>query len=614
MLQFLQAGRNREARILLKSLPKSPATLALWGKYSLLQGDLQEAVSSYRQSLILSDSTANSITLAYLLLLLSEKRAEASTDLRQEAKNLLLRSLSRIDRNSPLDEARAYLYLGKIESKYLEIAKRKIYAWSNERIKAIYLINLFDISADRAVLFKALESVADSRLRSYIYYKLGEFDKAISLAESESLGDLSWMYLFSKALSLPHSIERESYLNAAAKTLSLTRRSSLSYFAFPEMFGAGLSPKSVYEQLAIDYLESGRNASERVDKALEALRMLKSQSLLQLFVDDCFERSLPSAHLPSGSAKINTLVGEKKTYIILEKGNVKKIFKVAISKDEIQNLVRQFREQLQDVATEDYLKTSQTLYDLLIRPLEPDLQDISYLIYDNNSSLANFPLAALYDGRKFLIESLPLVYASGLQAQSAKKKGGSGVFLGAVPNPPAPWTSLPYTKTEVRTVAEILGVSYSSNTKASDLKSSLTSSKVGTVHIASHIKLRQNLVDSEIVLSDRVLGMEDFESYLQNRPTSLDLLILSGCDTAVGDSRWVLGLAGLALKNDVRQVVASLWSINDADTARLIELFYQYRSAGMAEYQALQKAQVSLIRDIQSYTPASWASFVYIRN
>ena len=55
----------------------------------------------------------------------------------------------------------------------------------------------------------------------------------------------------------------------------------------------------------------------------------------------------------------------------------------------------------------------------------------------------------------------------------------------------------------------------------------------------------------------------------------LDLLVLSACETAVGDDRAALGLAGIALKAGARSAVATLWAINDDATSRLVMNFYE---------------------------------------
>jgi CHAT domain-containing protein len=69
-------------------------------------------------------------------------------------------------------------------------------------------------------------------------------------------------------------------------------------------------------------------------------------------------------------------------------------------------------------------------------------------------------------------------------------------------------------------------------------------------------------------------------------------MVLSACDTAEGDERAVLGLAGVAVKAGARSVMASLWSVNVASTARLVSLFFEnLKNSTLSKAQALQRAQ-----------------------
>jgi CHAT domain-containing protein len=50
---------------------------------------------------------------------------------------------------------------------------------------------------------------------------------------------------------------------------------------------------------------------------------------------------------------------------------------------------------------------------------------------------------------------------------------------------------------------------------------------------------------------------------------------LSACETAAGDKRAALGIAGVAVRAGARSTVASLWSLNDESTAALMSEFYR---------------------------------------
>ncbi len=103
--------------------------------------------------------------------------------------------------------------------------------------------------------------------------------------------------------------------------------------------------------------------------------------------------------------------------------------------------------------------------------------------------------------------------------------------------------------------------------------------------------------------------------YSEHREKALELLVLSACETATGDDRAALGLAGVALKAGARSAVASLWYVSDQAAGALVVDFHRaLQSAGQSKAHALQAAQRKLA-SIQRYAhPAYWAPFLLIGN
>jgi len=101
------------------------------------------------------------------------------------------------------------------------------------------------------------------------------------------------------------------------------------------------------------------------------------------------------------------------------------------------------------------------------------------------------------------------------------------------------------------------------------------------------------------------------------REQPIELLTLSVCKTAVGDDRAALGLAGVAvaLKAGARSALASLWFVDDEATYLTITEFYrQLRQQGLPKAQALQAAQVNMLKQKRYAHPAYWSPFVLIGN
>jgi CHAT domain-containing protein len=91
-----------------------------------------------------------------------------------------------------------------------------------------------------------------------------------------------------------------------------------------------------------------------------------------------------------------------------------------------------------------------------------------------------------------------------------------------------------------------------------------------------------------------------------------DLVTLSACDTALGAEMGGEGLLGLTRAFQyagARSVLASLWSVGDESTARLMERFYRYLGSGETKDRALRAAQLDLIRSADASAPFHWAAF-----
>jgi CHAT domain-containing protein len=91
-----------------------------------------------------------------------------------------------------------------------------------------------------------------------------------------------------------------------------------------------------------------------------------------------------------------------------------------------------------------------------------------------------------------------------------------------------------------------------------------------------------------------------------------DLVVLSACETALGDIKGTEGVFGLqrAFKlAGVKNMLLSLWPVPDEETTELMKEFYANKLSGMTNYQAFNSAQVNMRKN---YPPYFWAGFVLI--
>jgi CHAT domain-containing protein len=140
------------------------------------------------------------------------------------------------------------------------------------------------------------------------------------------------------------------------------------------------------------------------------------------------------------------------------------------------------------------------------------------------------------------------------------------------------------------------------------------------VHLATHGKFSSQQEDTFILTWDGRLDVGQLNSFLQanelRRSDPIELLVLSACETASGDKRAALGLAGVAVRAGARSTVASLWSVDDAATAALMGRFYEeIASQKVTRAEALRQAQLSILNDPRFRRhPYFWAPFILLGN
>lgn len=137
---------------------------------------------------------------------------------------------------------------------------------------------------------------------------------------------------------------------------------------------------------------------------------------------------------------------------------------------------------------------------------------------------------------------------------------------------------------------------------------------VGIVHIASHGEFDADADQNFVLAYDAKIPMGRLGAIVGRTrlrtEEPLELLVLSACQTAAGDDRASLGLAGVALRAGARSALATLWSVNDAAATALIARFYEELAAGASR--ALQRAQLELLSTPALRYPAHWAAFLLI--
>ncbi|RAK62783.1 CHAT domain-containing protein [Phenylobacterium kunshanense] len=268
------------------------------------------------------------------------------------------------------------------------------------------------------------------------------------------------------------------------------------------------------------------------------------------------------------------------------------------------------------------------LYDLLIKPVEAELAPGAVLAVVPDGPLRSLPFAVLLDDQnRFLIQKTRVSVAPSL----AYTEPGSGdttrqQLLAAslemeVRLPAGSFEKLEGTGAEARVAAVADGERIArswviENFRKADLVQALTREQVDVLHLATHASFNGRSDRAFIVANGEMILLSELRQILaQNRTRGdeLDLLVLSACETAVGDDEASMGLAGAAVQAGARSAIASLWPVNDAGTAELMKSFYQLYRDGRSKSAALREAQLRMIESGgMNANPNIWAAFTLL--
>ncbi|NJK49090.1 CHAT domain-containing protein [Candidatus Gracilibacteria bacterium] len=94
----------------------------------------------------------------------------------------------------------------------------------------------------------------------------------------------------------------------------------------------------------------------------------------------------------------------------------------------------------------------------------------------------------------------------------------------------------------------------------------------------------------------QLLQLSDQLGWSEANSSPVELLVLSACQTALGDRNAELGFAGLAVAAGVKSVLASLWNVSDLGTLGLMSQFYQDFSESSNKSEALRQAQLAMLK------------------
>jgi CHAT domain-containing protein len=333
-----------------------------------------------------------------------------------------------------------------------------------------------------------------------------------------------------------------------------------------------------------------------------------------------------------GTVALYTVVTENRYRVILTTPNIQIDGKTEISAADLNKKVFAYRDALRNIET-DPRPLAKELYDILIKPVEKDLQaaNARTLVWSLDGTLRYIPVATLSpDGKSYLIEKYRNVVTTPATREDVSDSDAEWRALGVgvsesstIENPENPdelikFSPIPGTRTELMRIVRdenqpsengilsgrrFLDKDFTIKSLADSLaeKNPAGRRKYTAVHIASHFQLGSNWTNSFLLLGNgQILTLKDLKNSNAIDFGGVELVTLSACDTASAtdsNGKEIDSLAEVIQLKNGKAVLAALWAVADESTPLLMSEFYRLRKENprMTKAEAMQRAQAAFL-------------------
>ena len=502
-----------------------------------------------------------------------------------------------------------------------------------------------------ALLTRALEVAhgpAQARNRSYalgylgeLYERRGRWQEALDLTRRATLSALEadapdalyrWQWQAAR-LQLASGDRRTalaSYRRAVVTLAELRAQAALSAATWSAT--AGRTVEDLYVEL-IDLLLT--EAATRQDPAEEQALLVEVrdtfearqvEELRDYFHDECLaaQRKATPEDIPGTAVVYPIILADRLEILVGGSGRLER-FLSPVDRVTLTAEVQAFRSKLTRRTTREYLRHAHTLYQWLIGPIEETLRERSpeTVVFVPDGPLRTIPFAALWDrdAREFLIERYPVAVVPSLSLTDPRpiERGRVQILAAGISESVGGYPALEAVPEEIAAVSRnfpgltLLNEQFS----VARFSEEVERRPFGIIHVASHAEFTDDPSQSFLLAYDGKISMDRLAQLVATTrfrsQQPLELLTLSACSTAAGNERAALGLAGIALRAGARSALATLWSVSDQASSKLIIEFYaQLSKPEFSRAQALQQAQLQLIAERGFRHPAFWSPFILI--
>jgi CHAT domain-containing protein len=458
--------------------------------------------------------------------------------------------------------------------------------------------------------------------------------QALQLAQAINASDVAyqWQWQLGRILKSQGAIKPATAAYEVAFTTLKSLRSDLVAINSDIQFSFREAVEPVYREYVELLLNPGESLEPTQEQLKQARQVIESLQLAELdnfFRSACLQgKIVPVEQIQQSSAAlIYPIILQDRLEVILSLPQQPlRHYAAKVSQTEVEKIVEQLRENLEKpFTTPEGKDLAAKVYDWLIRPVETQLtqSQVKTLVFVLDGALRNVPMAALYDGKQYLVEKYSVALTPGLELLGPKplRQSKLKTLVAGLTEARHGFNSLPNVADELKAVelevpSEVL---LNQTFTSAALQKQIDSLPFSVVHLATHGQFSSNAEETFVLAWDKPVKVNELKDLLRRRdeisPEPIELLVLSACETAAGDKRAALGLAGVAIQAGARSTLASLWSLDDESGARLVGQFYkELATKQVTKAEALRLAQLSLLKDPDYRHPVHWAAYVLLGN
>ncbi|XWK88439.1 MAG: CHAT domain-containing protein [Phormidium sp.] len=591
---------------------------------STAETEFTTAINAYQQSIVLSTSPAS----------------------RVQAQINQLSLLVDIGKSTEAQEL-----LTQININQLPASRKSVYARIYLAETLIKLNKEQNIQESALLLAKAIQEakdLQDSQAESYALGNLGRLyelteqykdstnltQQALSLAQAVNASEITYRWQWQLGRLLKKQGDKQNAI--ASYTIAIDTLKSLRNDLVainpgnPDLqFSFRQSVEPVYRELVDLLLPIETEPSqENLRIARSVIESLQLAELDNFFQEACLDtKPVEIDRLDENAAIIYTIILPDRLAIILAlPQSPLRLYTTSKNQTEVESVLKRLRISMETPINNTLiLPLYQEVYNWIIQPIEAEInqKNIQTLVFISDGLLRNISLAALYDGEKYLIEKYSLALTPGLQLLPPQplKKEEFRVLLAGISEANQNFPSLPSVEQELEVIKSLFPAQELLNQEFTDnnLQKILTSATFPIVHFATHGQFSSQANETFILAWNSKINVKNLDQLLRVREqqitSPIELLVFSACETATGDNRAALGLAGVAVRAGARSTLATLWRVSDESTAALMVKFYQeLAKEGVTKAEALRLAQLSILKDKKYQLPFFWAPYVLVGN